>query len=73
MPDARRSNNRTVSEVRSELELVITPTIDGPVRNVYDAWTKVELLSRWWAPKWRASPARAWSRMSAPEARSATC
>jgi uncharacterized protein YndB with AHSA1/START domain len=51
MPDARRSSNRTVSEVRSELELVITRTIDGPARIVYDAWTKLELLNRWWAPK----------------------
>jgi uncharacterized protein YndB with AHSA1/START domain len=50
MPDARRGSNRTVSEVRSDLELVITRTIDGPARIVFDAWTKVELLVRWWAP-----------------------
>ena len=26
MPDAKKSSNRTVSEVRSDLELVIVPT-----------------------------------------------
>lgn len=51
MPDARGSSSRTVTEVRSDLELVITRTIDGPVRIVYDAWTKLEHLVRWFAPK----------------------
>jgi len=49
MPDAR-SKNRTVSEVRGDLELVITRTIDGPPRIVFDAWTRLDLLVRWWAP-----------------------
>ena len=51
MPVARRSTNRTVSEVVGDLELVITRTIDGPARIVFDCWTKVELMTRWWAPK----------------------
>jgi len=50
MPVAKRNTNRTVSEVRGDLELVITRTIDGPARIVFDCWTKVELLTRWWAP-----------------------
>src|SRR5262245_23496746 len=36
---------------RSERELVVTRTIDAPARIVFDAWTKPELLQRWWAPR----------------------
>ena len=42
---------RTTTERKSERELVVTRTVDGPARMVFDAWTKPELLSRWWAPK----------------------
>jgi uncharacterized protein YndB with AHSA1/START domain len=43
--------NRTTVERRSERELVITRTFDGPARIVFEAWTQPELLKRWWAPK----------------------
>src|ERR1700749_196359 len=43
--------NHTTVERKSERELVITPTFDGPARLVFEAWTKPELLKRWWAPK----------------------
>src|ERR1700735_5496071 len=43
--------NETVVERRSDRELVITRTFNGPARVVFDAWTKPELLKRWWAPK----------------------
>ncbi len=43
-------NNATV-ERRSERELVVTRTVHGPARIVFDAWTRPELLERWWAPK----------------------
>jgi uncharacterized protein YndB with AHSA1/START domain len=55
--DARREskptpmNNRTTVERKSERELVVTRTFDGPARIVFEAWTKPELLKRWWAPK----------------------
>jgi len=55
--DARRENepaptkNRTTIERTSERELVVTRTINGPARIVFEAWTKPELLKRWWAPK----------------------
>jgi uncharacterized protein YndB with AHSA1/START domain len=54
--DARRESegglkNRTTVERTSERELVVTRTFDGPARLVFDAWTKPELLKRWWAPK----------------------
>ena len=47
----RTSKGRTAVERRSELELVVTRTFDGPVRLVFDAWTKPELFRQWWAPK----------------------
>jgi len=38
-------------EQKSERELVVTRTFNGPARIVFEAWTKPELLKRWWAPK----------------------
>jgi uncharacterized protein YndB with AHSA1/START domain len=55
--DARRESeptpmkNRTTVERKSERELVVTRTFNGPPRIVFEAWTKPELLKRWWAPK----------------------
>jgi uncharacterized protein YndB with AHSA1/START domain len=55
--DARRESeatpmeNRTAVERKSERELVVTRTFNGPARIVFEAWTKPELLKRWWAPK----------------------
>jgi uncharacterized protein YndB with AHSA1/START domain len=43
--------NRTTVERKSERELVVTRTFDGPARLVFEAWTKPELLKLWWAPK----------------------
>jgi uncharacterized protein YndB with AHSA1/START domain len=43
--------NRTTAERKSERELVVTRTVNGPARIVFEAWTKPELLKRWWAPK----------------------
>ena len=47
----RVSRGRTAVERRSELELVVTRTFDGPVRLVFDAWSKPELFQLWWVPK----------------------
>ncbi len=44
-------NNRTTVERTSERELVVTRTFNGPVRIVFEAWTKPELFRRWWVPK----------------------
>jgi uncharacterized protein YndB with AHSA1/START domain len=38
-------------ERKSDREIVVTRTFDGPARIVFEAWTKPELLKRWWAPK----------------------
>ncbi|MGE5096630.1 MAG: SRPBCC family protein [Betaproteobacteria bacterium] len=43
--------NRTTVERKSERELVVTRTFDAPARIVFEAWTRPELLMRWWAPK----------------------
>jgi len=43
--------NRTTADRKSERELVVTRTFNGPARIVFEAWTKPELLKRWWAPK----------------------
>lgn len=43
--------SRTTVERTSDRELVVTRTIDAPARVVFEAWTKPELMMRWWAPK----------------------
>ena len=55
--DARRESeptpmkNRTMVERKSDRELVVRRTFDAPARIVFEAWTKPELLKRWWIPK----------------------
>jgi uncharacterized protein YndB with AHSA1/START domain len=41
----------TTVERKSERELVVTRTFNGPARTVFEAWTQPELLKRWWAPR----------------------
>src|SRR5258707_15845610 len=43
--------NRTTVERKSERELVVTRTVNGPARIVFESWTKPELFKQWWAPK----------------------
>jgi uncharacterized protein YndB with AHSA1/START domain len=43
--------SRTTMERKSERELVVTRTFNGPARVVFKAWTSPELLKRWWAPR----------------------
>ena len=43
--------NVTTVERKSERELVVTRTINGPARIVFEAWTKPELIEQWWVPK----------------------
>jgi len=55
--DARRESeptatkNLTTVERKAERELVVTRTINGPARIVFEAFTKPELFKRWWVPK----------------------
>jgi uncharacterized protein YndB with AHSA1/START domain len=43
--------NPTKTERTSDRELVVTRTINGPARLVFEAWTRPELFKRWWVPK----------------------
>jgi len=55
--DATRESERipmknvTTVEQKSDRELVVTRTFNGPPRIVFEAWTKPELIKRWWVPK----------------------
>lgn len=49
--DPAAEKNRTTVERKSEREVVVTRTFNAPARILFDAWTKPELLKRWWAPK----------------------
>jgi uncharacterized protein YndB with AHSA1/START domain len=51
MDAKKESDSRTKAERKSERELVVTRTFDAPARIVFEAWTRPELLQRWWAPK----------------------
>jgi uncharacterized protein YndB with AHSA1/START domain len=48
--DATKTSDAT-AERTSERELVVTRTINGPARIVFDAWTRPDLFKRWWTPK----------------------
>ena len=43
--------NRTEVERKSELELVVTRTVNAPKHLVFEAWTRADLFRRWWVPK----------------------
>jgi len=43
--------NRTTVERKSERELVVTRTVNGPARIVFEAFTRPELFKQWWVPK----------------------
>ena len=45
------AKNRATVERKSERELVVTRTINGPARLVFEAFTNTELFKRWWVPK----------------------
>ena len=43
--------NRTTVERKSDREVVVMRTFNGPARIVFEAWTRPELFKRWWVPK----------------------
>ena len=43
--------NITTVEKKSERELLVTRTFNAPARIVFEAWTRPELVKRWWVPK----------------------
>ncbi|HEY0917271.1 MAG TPA: SRPBCC family protein [Solimonas sp.] len=43
--------NRTNAERVSDREIVVTRSINGPARLVFEAFTKADLFRQWWVPK----------------------
>jgi uncharacterized protein YndB with AHSA1/START domain len=43
--------NRTTAERKSDRELVVRRSFNAPARLVFEAWTKPELMKRWWVPE----------------------
>jgi uncharacterized protein YndB with AHSA1/START domain len=41
----------TLMEVRGEREIVIQRSFAAGARTVFDAWTRADLVQRWWAPR----------------------
>ena len=40
----------TTTDRRSDREVVVTRTFDGPAHLVFEAWTRPELIMKWWTP-----------------------
>jgi uncharacterized protein YndB with AHSA1/START domain len=51
--DEAAAMDQTSMELRGDREIVIERAFNGPARIVFDAWTRPELVRRWWAPKTR--------------------
>ena len=50
--DAMRTSDRvTKTDRHSEREVVVTRVFDGPAHLVFEAWTRPELIVKWWTPK----------------------
>jgi uncharacterized protein YndB with AHSA1/START domain len=47
----KAAKNETKVELKSERERVVTRTFLAPAHLVFDAWTKPELMKRWWVPR----------------------
>ena len=45
------AKSRTTVERTSDREVVVTRTINGPARLVFEAFTRAELFRRWWVPR----------------------
>lgn len=45
--------NETSMVLEGDREIVIERTFNAPARIVFEAWTKPELVKRWWAPRSR--------------------
>jgi uncharacterized protein YndB with AHSA1/START domain len=49
--ESTATKHPTTVERKSERELIVTRIFNGPAHIIFDAWTKPELLQRWWVPK----------------------
>lgn len=50
-PGASLVKHRTTVTRKSDRELVVTRTFNGPPRIVFEAWTNPALFRRWWVPQ----------------------
>ena len=48
--DRAAAKERATVERKSDRELVVTRTINGPPHLVFEAWTKPDLFKQWWVP-----------------------
>ena len=44
-------SQRTTVQKKSDREVIVTRTFNAPARIVFEAWTKPELIKRWWVPR----------------------
>ena len=49
--ESAAGKDRTTVERTSGRDIVVTRSFSAPARIVFEAWTKPELLKRWWAPR----------------------
>ncbi|HET7581762.1 MAG TPA: SRPBCC family protein [Candidatus Limnocylindria bacterium] len=49
--EATPMDNTATAERISDRELMVSRTVNGPARIVFEAWTRPELFERWWVPK----------------------
>jgi uncharacterized protein YndB with AHSA1/START domain len=40
----------TATDRRSDREVVVTRIFNAPARIIFDAWTKPEIITKWWTP-----------------------
>lgn len=52
-PGSSPTMDRTRMEVKADREIVISRRFEAPAAIVFEAWTRPEHVSRWWAPKSR--------------------
>lgn len=45
------SGNVTTAGRKSDREMLVTRTVNGPARLVFQAFTRADLFQRWWVPK----------------------
>ena len=45
------TDKKTTIERTSDVELVVTRTVNAPAPLVFEAWTNPDLFRRWWVPK----------------------
>jgi uncharacterized protein YndB with AHSA1/START domain len=50
MAAAPAAKYSTTTDRQSDREVVVKRTFDAPARIVFDAWTKPELIMKWWTP-----------------------